>query len=142
MNFNLAASEDAFANDADAFVIQRIPFPNGISAPEDIETFFGLEMFVHNFRGPIEEQSDFARRMQSGGTRIAPSGKALPMQNTDVARSVAGSARMITILRRFWPNKKCSRQESASGCVSSLEVHSNGMDAKASPHAAHLCRKH
>ena len=49
MNFNLAASEDAFANDADAFVIQRIPFPNAIGAAEDVETFFGVEMFVHFF---------------------------------------------------------------------------------------------
>lgn len=49
MNFNLAASEDAFANDADAFVIQRMPFPNAISAAEDVETFFGVEMFLHSF---------------------------------------------------------------------------------------------
>ena len=61
MNFNLAASEDAFANDADAFVIQRIPFPNAISAAEDVETFFGVEMFVHFFSVPIEKKSESAR---------------------------------------------------------------------------------
>jgi hypothetical protein len=79
LNFNLAAREDTFAHDADAFVIQRIPFPDGIGAAENVETFFGLEMFMHSFRLPIEHQSEFARRMQSGGTRIAASGKALPM---------------------------------------------------------------
>jgi hypothetical protein len=47
MDFNLAASEDTFANHADASVIQRIPFPNAISAAEDIETFFQVEMLLH-----------------------------------------------------------------------------------------------
>ena len=47
MNFNLAASEDALAHNAGTFVIQRIPFPNAISAAEDVETFFGVEMLLH-----------------------------------------------------------------------------------------------
>lgn len=43
-DFDLPAGDGSVAQDADPFIIERMPFPARISGPQDREFFFGHEM--------------------------------------------------------------------------------------------------
>ena len=49
-DFDLPAADNAIANGADPFVVERIPAPVIIHFPKDFESLLGVQPFLHGMR--------------------------------------------------------------------------------------------